>query len=337
MSTRASFARQPQSVWVRRALFQLHLWTGIGFGLYVFVVCLSGSAIVLRRELDKALCPRTILVKPVGPRMTDAQLAAAALAAFPRMRLRPAIEVRGPRVPGAAVEVWYLFGRGRFERLFDPYTGKDLGDTVACEPTFVSWIADLHDDLLGGDTGQLVNGAGAVLLTLMCATGAILWWPGVGRWRRSMTLRRNTNWRRFNWDLHSVLGFWMFLLIVMWAVSGIYLAFPGVFYAAGNFLAAHGAGPATGHRLDVLIDWMVRLHFGRSFGLFVKGLWVILGLVPCGLFVTGALMWWNRVLRRSIGRSGEPAPPAREDKGGPSGPVNSPAPDSRAAAGLPAS
>lgn len=76
---------------------------------------------------------------------------------------------------------------------------------------------DLHDNLLGGDTGQRFNGAGAVLLTLMCTTGAILWWPGIGRWRRSMTLRRQVNWRRLNWDLHSVLGFWMFVLIVMWA------------------------------------------------------------------------------------------------------------------------
>ncbi|MGH8206151.1 MAG: PepSY domain-containing protein, partial [Steroidobacteraceae bacterium] len=98
--------RAPHSVWLRRALFQLHLWTGIGVGLYIFVVSLSGSAIVFRRELDKALCPRTIMVRPVGPRMSDAQLLAAALAAFPRARLRPRIEIRGPRVPGAAVEVW---------------------------------------------------------------------------------------------------------------------------------------------------------------------------------------------------------------------------------------
>jgi uncharacterized iron-regulated membrane protein len=30
----------------------------------------------------------------------------------------------------------------------------------------------------------------------------------------------------------------------------------------------------------------------------VKALWVVLGLVPPFLFVTGALMWWNRVLSR---------------------------------------
>jgi uncharacterized iron-regulated membrane protein len=32
----------------------------------------------------------------------------------------------------------------------------------------------------------------------------------------------------------------------------------------------------------------------------VKWLYVILGLVPAVLFVTGAIMWWNRVLRPAL-------------------------------------
>ena len=312
----SKLARQPQTLWVRRALFQVHLWTGLGFGLYICVISLSGSAIVFRHEMDRALCPQIIMVKPSGARLSDAQLAAAARREFRRFpqRANVRIEVRGPRVPGAAVEVWYLFPRDRIERLFNPYTGKDLGDAVACEPSFVAGLADLHDNLMGGETGLAVNGIGAVLLTLMCVTGAVIWWPGTARWRRSMTLRPGVHWRRFIWDLHNVLGFWVFALILLWAVSGIYLAFPNSFYDVGDFLVAHGAGPATPHRIDVLIDWLVRLHFGRTFGLWAKVLWVILGLVPCGLIVTGGLMWWNRVLRRVMGRSGElidaPASPA---------------------------
>ncbi len=302
----SKLARQPQALWVRRALFQLHLWTGLGFGLYICMISLSGSAIVFRHEMDRALCPQIIMVKPSGPRMSDAQLAAAARRSFRRFpRANVQIEVRGPRVPGAAVEVWYLFRRDRIERLLDPYTGKDLGDATACEPGFVAGLADLHDNLMGGTTGLAFNGIGAVLLTLMCLTGAVIWWPGTARWRRSLTLRRNVHWRRFVWDLHGVVGFWMFALILMWAVSGIYLAFPNSFYDVGDFLVAHGASRATPHRIDVLIDWLVRLHFGRTFGLWAKVLWVILGLIPCALIVTGALMWWNRVLRKVMGRSGE--------------------------------
>jgi uncharacterized iron-regulated membrane protein len=306
----SKLARQPQALWMRRAIFQVHLWTGLTLGLYVLVVSLSGSAIVFRREMDHALCPQIIMVKPAGPRMSDAQLAIAARDAA-RWRLSQFnvhIEVRGSRVPGAAVEVWYLFRGGRFERLFDPYTGKDVGDAVACEPTFVSRLADLHDNLLAGRAGRAVNGVGALVVLLSCLTGAVIWWPGTARWRRSMTLRWNVHWRRFIWDLHSVLGFWMFALLLMWGVSGVYFAFPDPFYAAGDLLVAHSAGHVSPANIDVLTDWLVTLHFGRAFGLWVKLLWLFLGLVPAALIVTGTLMWWNRVLRKAMGSSGEVAP-----------------------------
>ncbi len=113
------------------------------------------------------------------------------------------------------------------------------------------------------------------------------------------------HWRRFIWDLHGVLGFWTFALILMWAVSGIYFAFPRAFYDVGEFVAAHGAGPDMLQRMDVLTDWLARLHFGRAFGPWVKVLWSALGVVPAALLVTGTLMWWNRVLRRTMGHSGE--------------------------------
>jgi uncharacterized iron-regulated membrane protein len=291
-----------RSAWWRRALFQVHLWTGLGIGIYVVVVSLSGSAIVFRRELNKALCPRIIMVNPSGVRMTDAQLATTAQRAFQRSP-RPGmqnfrIEVHGSRAAGAAVEVWYVSDRGRIERLFDPYTGRELGDTVACEPALVWRLVALHADLLGGDTGRAINGVGGVLLVVMCATGAIIWWPGAKRWRRSLTLRWNVGGRRFTRDLHGVSGFWLFALILLWAVSGVYLAFPNVFYAAGNFLLGGDDSDFSIYlKLNVFFDWLTRLHFGRAFGFWVKVLWVILGLVPCALLVTGALMWWHRVVR----------------------------------------
>src|ERR1700738_1493015 len=80
------FARQPQGVWARKALFQVHLWTGIGVGLYIFVLSISGSAIVFRREITRlAWTPPT--VTPAGPLMTVEQLRAAAKKAYPRFEI----------------------------------------------------------------------------------------------------------------------------------------------------------------------------------------------------------------------------------------------------------
>jgi uncharacterized iron-regulated membrane protein len=227
------------AVWLRRLCFQVHLWIGIGLGLYVLLICLSGSVIVFRRELDRAFCP-----------------------------------IESP------------------------------GNTVACEPPFVTWIAHFHDYLLGGRTGLLINGVGAAMVLLMCVAGAIVWWPGRARgsshWWRKMTIQRGVGWRRFTRDLHNMMGFWMFVLVFMWAATGVYFAFPDAFHALSDYFRVDNADTAASIFVEDSIAWLVRLHFGRSFGLFVKVLWSILGLVPCVLFVTGAVMWWNRVLRPAL-------------------------------------
>ena len=38
--------RQPQRVWLRRAMFQVHLWTGLALGLYIVLLSVTGSVLV---------------------------------------------------------------------------------------------------------------------------------------------------------------------------------------------------------------------------------------------------------------------------------------------------
>ena len=42
---------RPKSSWVRKLVFQVHLWSGMLLGLYVVVVCASGSALVFRNDV----------------------------------------------------------------------------------------------------------------------------------------------------------------------------------------------------------------------------------------------------------------------------------------------
>ena len=42
------WVRHPKTVWLRRAVFQVHLWSGLGIGLYIVVISLSGSVLVYR-------------------------------------------------------------------------------------------------------------------------------------------------------------------------------------------------------------------------------------------------------------------------------------------------
>ena len=289
--------QQPQRVWLRRALFQIHLWTGIATGFYLVAVCVTGSVLVYRNELARAATPEPLIVTPSGTRLTDDELKVFITRAYPDHDVERIFPRRNPDM---AVAVTLTRGGETRDRLFHPYTGEDLGNSVAWGIRLLSWTLDLHDNLLGGTTGRLVNGVGALFLIALAATGAVIWWPGAQKWRRSLIVHRRVGWKRFIWDLHSAVGFWTLAFVVLFAVSGAYLCFPSAFHAAADYIE-----PSTDENLgirtvDTITYWLARLHFGRFGGWSTKLAWAVLGLAPAALFVTGALMWWNRVLRRVV-------------------------------------
>lgn len=365
------WARRPQNEWLRRALFQIHLWTGIGVGLYVVAVSVSGSAIVFRNEIYGAADQGPTIVEVRGEPLSKDQLKGFVAEAYPGHTIR---FIWPGKESNQATEVWMDLDGSQVQRLFDPYTGEDLGPAIPYAIQITRWFMELHTDLLGGDTGRFVNGLGAVLLTLLCLTGAVLWWPGVQNWRRSLWINPRSGWKRINWDLHSAVGFWSFALVFMWAFTGVFLVWPLPFQKVVNhfspliqyelpeelpeefleepqaraippgFIVAQPAPEAgavvdpgasgdaevapeadrdqgqaseegefgkgrRGRREirrsagDVFLRWFYYLHFGNFAGWKTKALWVVLGFLPVLLFVTGAIMWWNRVLSRSARRS----------------------------------
>src|SRR5437879_6170187 len=124
MTFAEQWVRRPQNVWLRKALFQIHLWTGIGVGLYVVLISVSGSAIVFRNELYKSLGPGPKTVAVSGARLTQSELRQAAHRAYPGYSVTFVFEAKSPN---QATEIWMERAGTKKQRLFDPYTGRDLG------------------------------------------------------------------------------------------------------------------------------------------------------------------------------------------------------------------
>ena len=331
--------RRPQSVWLRKALFQVHLWTGIGVGLYVLAISVSGSAIVFRNEIFKSLGDSGRKIAVTGTRLPQQAMRDAAHRDYPGYSITFLWESKRA---DQATEIWMERGSSKKQRLFNPYTAQDLGNSVPYGIQVTSWMSELHTNLLGGPTGRVVNGVASILVTLLCISGAVIWWPGVQGWTRSILFNPRANWKRLNWELHSVLGFWTFSLVFMWALSGIYLAFPTPFQVwlshwvpleqykpvteiqapapQVNFITVADTqqsvpsppdAPRPRRRFvqirrtrgDIFLRWIYYLHFGNFAGWKTKAAWVALGLAPVFLFITGFIMWWNRVLSPEARRS----------------------------------
>jgi uncharacterized iron-regulated membrane protein len=375
-----SFVDRPQSVLVRRALFQVHLWLGVITGLYIFVVCVTGATLVFRIDMQRALHPDLFTPSAAGPHADPVAILDSVARAYPDER------VSGIDAPttGRPTYLAYTSDGARFRTLLlDPVTATLLGELA--DTTFVRTLQDLHFDLLGGRTGRIVNGIGAIVLTLMCVTGLIIWWPGRSHWRRSLGIDWHRHWKRINWDLHSATGFWTVAFVLMWALTGVYFAFPAAFRSTVNQFSpitkaplpqsspGNGREPLTWRALideavrhapgqhvarvvlpssetaaflvqfspvtptplgadlnsvyldqfsgamvtpaaapartagDIVMAWVSPLHVGNFGGNGIRVAWLLFGLAPPLLFVTGFIMWWTRVVRARWGRTGQSA------------------------------
>ena len=111
--------------------------------------------------------------------------------------------------------------------------------------------------------------------------------------------------RSFNFDSHSALGLWFFAILFIWAVTGIYLAFPDPFTQFVDWYWGPIDTFTEERPGDTVLRWAVRLHFGRWRSHTLKVAWVIMGLIPAVMFATGAAMWWHRVVRKKAPRTAE--------------------------------
>jgi uncharacterized iron-regulated membrane protein len=284
--------RAPLKVRLRRAFMVAHTWIALALGLYIVVLSVSGSAVVFRREANIWLVPRTV-ASTDGERLTGDALHAAVKAAYPGDIV---VAVREPRRPERPVSILLEREGAETERLFDPYAVRDLGDAFPPLLRTMEWLVDLHDNLLAGQTGRLLNGIGGAFFLVLILTGVWLWWPGTGNVLRSLKVGRPRASRRFIWQFHSVLGILSFAILFVWALTAIYFAFPEpvegtIDYFDDDLTDAVRPG-------EWVVIEAVQLHFGRFGGLGVRFLWLLLGLIPTVLFATGFVLWWTRVVRR---------------------------------------
>jgi uncharacterized iron-regulated membrane protein len=304
--------RQPQLLRWRRFVVQLHLWIGLLLGVYIVVLSVTGSVSVLRPDVHRWFVPRSVPME--GTRLSGDALAEAVRRTYPLYEVTNVFERRRPETP---VMVTLQRDGEVVERLFDPYAARDLGLTYPPITEAMEWVVDLHDNLLAGTTGRAVNGVGAALFLALAITGAIVWWPGVGRVGHSMLPGKPAKSARFARRLHNALGVWLLALILIWAVTAVYFSFPDPFERVIDYF---DDDLTDFERPDGLVRTLVNLHFGRAWGLPVKLAWVAFGLVPAVLFVTGCITWWVRTVRRRSSealaeRAGEPLLPSVAEEG----------------------
>jgi uncharacterized iron-regulated membrane protein len=193
---------------------RIHLLAGLLAGLHLTVLSVTGGVLVYRAELQRALHPHLFTASAPGPRADPVAVLESVAEAYPGGR------VSGVDAPTRSRETYlaYVVEEGGFRTvLVNPVTARPLGELPERSP--VRLLQDLHFELFSGRTGRRVNGLGALVLLVLMATGVALWrssrgWSGERSQRQTLRM------------IHAVVGMGSLALLGMWALTGVYLAFP---------------------------------------------------------------------------------------------------------------
>lgn len=216
---------EPRRSSLRHWMFQVHKWAGVGVGLYLAMMGLTGSMSVFLPEL------RNTLVSPIHVALGQQGMSLQALQTSIETN-HPAFHLRAV-YPGQSATWADTFEEQAEDKtireiVINPYTAQVLADRRR-GTTLYDRARDLHANLLSGKTGKAINGFGGILLLLTGLTGLVIWWSG-RRHLKANTFRVATHkgWHRLSFDLHRLVGVLVILPLSVAAITGVSLAFPQV-------------------------------------------------------------------------------------------------------------
>ncbi|WP_315053205.1 PepSY-associated TM helix domain-containing protein [Chryseobacterium indoltheticum] len=222
---------------------KLHLWLGLSVGLIIFIVSLSGTMYVFKDEIQNQLRKDVLFVKTKTA--TQKPLSVEVLTEKITLELNEKYPVSSVEIPldksksykfifyEKDKKAWNYFDEVKINKLIyvNQYTGEVLGIYNEKYDLFPILKSIHWSLLLKADWGKYVVGIPVVLFVIMLITGIILWWPknkNARKGRLSFDWKNVKTWKRKNYDLHNVVGFYASFIALLLSLSGLYFAYPWV-------------------------------------------------------------------------------------------------------------
>jgi len=211
---------------LKRSILFLHRWLGFISGLVVFIVSITGCIFCFQDEIQDTIHSYRKVEVQEQAYLPPSAIKSIALKNYPKATANY-IYYYGKDHP--AVVIANLDKEGLKYIYVNPYDGKIL-HSESVQSNFFVVVEYIHLYLLlPPKIGAMVVGISVLIFLALMITGIILWWPKRRSDRkRSFTIKWNGRWRRVNYDLHNVLGFYVTSIAVILAISGLSIAFDWV-------------------------------------------------------------------------------------------------------------
>lgn len=225
----------------RKIAYQLHLWLGLTSGLIVVIMAATGCILVFEKELKQTIHPERYFVDAIGKqKLSLSDLSVKAEKALPEgLKIKRVVISSDPsrtyifrtlKMDNEALTYWgtYLY----YYRVYiDPYTGK-VQAVEDAKKDFFEIVLDLHRRLLLGEKiGKAITGYSTLVLAVILFSGLVIWYPrkmSKNMLKGMFFIKISANWKRINYDVHNVLGFYAVIPLLLISYSALIWSFGDV-------------------------------------------------------------------------------------------------------------
>ncbi|MEM1002258.1 MAG: PepSY-associated TM helix domain-containing protein, partial [Bacteroidota bacterium] len=223
----------------KKIIGKIHLWLGLASGLVVFIVSITGCIYVFEKEL-KGIFRKDRLITEVeedAVRLSTSILVNNAEALFNHKYKAYSLVV--PTSKNETLQVhffkrrsieetglWTWYGQEQ-QYYYIVYMNPYNGQLVYMENTkweLFTVVEAVHTSLLLGPIGNRIIAVSVLIFFVLLISGIILWWPHNKKALRMRTWfqwKPKTKWKRKNYDLHNIPGFYVLFLAVIISITGL--------------------------------------------------------------------------------------------------------------------
>jgi uncharacterized iron-regulated membrane protein len=223
----------------KKIILKIHLWLGLASGIIVVILGLTGCIYAFEEELRQAVHDYYYVDTVKNQKLPVSRLIEIAKEANkdnPKQLLSGCEILTDPKRTAAISfseelnpdSIWYWNRYQSVSVYIDPYTGS-VKEIEKYNSEFFVFIRMLHQTLcLRNDIGDPIVGTATIIFIISLISGLILWWPknkSAAKQRVWFRWKDTTKWKRKNYDLHNILGFYSILFGLIFALTGLVWAF----------------------------------------------------------------------------------------------------------------
>lgn len=237
---------------------QWHAWAGIFAGAVLIIVGLTGALLSFEEELDVWLNPALYTFEEKGS------------GKFSLDEAFLQVSQENPTIPFSGIfdfpkKDCYIANYTEtidgeelfYQAIINPYTAEVTGIRIY-NNSVMGIIRSLHRTLLIPVVGKYIVGFSSLFMVILMITGLRLWIPN--HWnmlKERLTVKKGASFKRQNYDLHNVLGFYFSPFITLISMTGVAITFANFVILAlfiVNFQSPKSIGAILGKQSEIRTD-----------------------------------------------------------------------------------